>query len=161
MGVESTILSFAEEKPKLLRPGGVPLEEIQSIIGDVEVFALLTKTPSAPGMLPRHYAPRTPIVLVGERETMDSYRDKRLGLLAFRGPREGGKFCSIEVLSPKGDFREAASNLFAAIRRLDVLNLDMILAETVPEIGLGRAIMDRLRRASSEDRLTDGHRAGS
>lgn len=160
VGVESTILSFAEEMPRLLRPGGVSLEEIQSVIGDVEVPALQAKTPSAPRMLSRHYSPRTPIALAEERKTVDSYRNKRLGLLAFREPREGGRFCSIEVLSPKGDLREAASNLFAAIRRLDALNLDMIVAESVPEIGLGRAIMDRLRRASSKDGETDGDRAG-
>jgi L-threonylcarbamoyladenylate synthase len=70
-------------------------------------------------------------------------------LLTFREPKKSKKkFHSIEVLSKKGDFREAAANLFAAIRRLDMLNLDLILAETVPEAGLGRAINDRLRRAS-------------
>ena len=58
------------------------------------------------------------------------------------------KFHHVEVLSKKGDLREAAANLFSAIRRLDALNLDLILAESVPEVGLGRAIMDRLRRAS-------------
>ena len=61
----------------------------------------------------------------------------------------------MEVLSPGGDLREAAANLFAAIRRLDALNLEMILAETVPEVGLGRAIMDRLRRASKRSEVDD------
>jgi L-threonylcarbamoyladenylate synthase len=60
------------------------------------------------------------------------------------------KFDHVEVLSKKGDFREAAANLFAAIRRLDAAKLDLILAEPVPEVGLGRAIMDRLRRASAK-----------
>ena len=62
-------------------------------------------------------------------------------------------FCDVEVLSPEGDLREAAVNLFAAIRRLDALNLDVILAESVPEVGLGRAIMDRLRRASRRENI--------
>ena len=57
----------------------------------------------------------------------------------------------MEVLSKKGDLREAAANLFAAIRRLDALNLDLIVATPIPEIGLGRAIMDRLRRAASKE----------
>lgn len=60
------------------------------------------------------------------------------------------KFHPVEVLSKNGDFREAAANLFSAIRRLDALNLDFILAESIPETGLGRAIMDRLRRASGK-----------
>ena len=149
VGVESTIISLSEGKPKLLRPGGVPLEEIESIIGRVEIAPIEEGRPSAPGMLPRHYAPRTPILLDWDEKNFNSKKGKKIGLLTFREPKKSKKkFHSIEVLSKKGDFREAASNLFAAIRRLDMLNLDLILAETVPEAGLGRAINDRLRRAS-------------
>lgn len=148
VGVESTIVSFFEKKPMLLRPGGVPLEEIESIIGSVEISPLHEERPSAPGMLPRHYAPRTPIVLDWSKRNFESYRGKKIGLLAFQEPKNFLKFHQIEVLSKKGDFREAAANLFSAIRRLDNLNLDLILAEVVPEVGLGRAIMDRLRHAS-------------
>ena len=148
VGVESTILSFFEKKPGLLRPGGITLEEIESIIGSVEVKPTKEGKPSAPGMLPKHYAPRTPILLDWDKKDLDSHKDKKIGLLAFQEPSESLKFPHIEVLSKKGDFREAAANLFSAIRRLDSLNLDLILAEPVPETGLGRAIMDRLRRAS-------------
>jgi len=149
VGVESTIVSFSENKPRLLRPGGISLEEIESIIGKVEVRPIEEEKPLAPGMLPRHYAPRTPIVLDWDEKHLDSYRDKKIGFLAFQEPENFLKFQHIEVLSKKGDFREAAANLFSAIRRLDALNLDLILAEAVPEVGLGRAIMDRLRRASN------------
>jgi len=148
VGVESTIVSFLEGKPKLLRPGGVSLEEIESIIGKVEISRNKEGTPSAPGMLPSHYAPRTPIVLDWDDQSLVIDKEKNVGLLAFREPRDHLKFRHIEILSKKGDLREAATNLFAAIRRLDRWNLDFILAETIPEIGLGRAIMDRLRRAS-------------
>jgi L-threonylcarbamoyladenylate synthase len=153
VGVESTIVSFFEKRPMLLRPGGVPLEEIESVIGRVGISPLREERPSAPGMLPRHYAPRTPIVLDWSEKNLDSYRDKKIGLLAFREPKNSQKFHHIEVLSKKGDFREAAANLFSAIRRLDALNLDLILAEAVPEVGLGRAIMDRLRRASGRSEI--------
>ena len=148
VGVESTIVSFSKGKPRLLRPGGVELEEIESIIGKVEVIPIEEGRPSAPGMLPRHYAPRTPIILNWNDKNLDIYKNKKIGLLAFREPRNNLKFSKVEVLSKKGDIREAAANLFAAIRRLDALNLDLIVAESIPEIGLGRAIMDRLRRAS-------------
>ncbi len=148
VGVESTIISFLEEKPRLLRPGGVSLEEIESIIGKVEISQNEEGKPSAPGMLPSHYAPRTPIILDWDDKCLVIYKEKNIGLLTFQEPRNHLKFHHIEVLSKKGDLREAAANLFAAIRRLDRLNLDFILADTIPEIGLGRAIMDRLRRAS-------------
>lgn len=148
VGVESTIVSFLEGRLRLLRPGGVSLEEIESIIGKVEISPIEKDRPSAPGLLPRHYAPRTPIVLNWDEKNLDLYKDKNIGLLAFQETKNNLKFHSIEVLSKKGNIREAAANLFAAIRRLDALNLDLIVAEPIPEIGLGRAIMDRLRRAS-------------
>jgi len=148
VGVESTIISFVEKAPTLLRPGGVPLEEIESLIGKVEV-RLGEEKVSAPGMLPKHYAPRTPILIHWSKESLKVYQNKKIGFLAFQKAGNGlQRFDHIEVLSRQGDLREAAANLFSAIRRLDVLGLDLILAEPVPETGLGRAIMDRLRRAS-------------
>ena len=156
VGVESTILSFLEKRPRLLRPGGVSLEEVESIIGKVEIDPVKEERPSAPGMLARHYAPRTPIVLDWSDKDLHSYKGKKIGLLAFQEPINCLKFDHVEVLSKKGDFREAAANLFAAIRRLDAVKLDLILAEPVSEVGLGRAIMDRLRRASGIDKA-DNH----
>jgi L-threonylcarbamoyladenylate synthase len=151
VGVESTIISFEEKRPRLLRPGGVPLEEIESVIGTVEVSTAEVDRPAAPGMLPRHYAPRTPIVLEWDEKDFNSKKSKKIGLLAFQEPVSSIKFHHVEILSKRGDMREAAANLFAAIRHLDTLNLDLILAEAIPEIGLGRAIMDRLRRASKRE----------
>jgi L-threonylcarbamoyladenylate synthase len=153
VGVESTIVSFLEERPKLLRPGGVSLEEIESIIGKVDVHPIGEERPHAPGMLPKHYAPRTPIQLDWDKKSLDLLGDKNIGFLAFQEPKNYLKIRSIEILSKKGDIREAAANLFAAIRRLDALDLDLILAEPIPEVGLGRAIMDRLRRASTKGEI--------
>ncbi len=151
VGVESTIVSFLDGKPRLLRPGGVSLEEIESVIGEVEISPIQEDKPFAPGMLPKHYAPRTPIVLDWDEKSRDLYKNRDVGLLAFQEPKRHLKFHSVEVLSKKGDMREAAANLFSAIRRLDALDLDLIVAEPFPEIGLGRAIMDRLRRATSKE----------
>ncbi|HXX34158.1 MAG TPA: L-threonylcarbamoyladenylate synthase [Thermodesulfobacteriota bacterium] len=148
VGVESTIVSFLEEKPMLLRPGGVSLEEIESVIGKVDIPSIEDR-PSAPGMFPKHYAPRTPIVLDWSQENLDPYQGKKIGLLLFQEPKDHLESHSVEILSMKGDLREAAANLFAAIRRLDAFHLDLIVAEPIPEVGLGRAIMDRLRRAAS------------
>ncbi len=157
VGVESTILSLVEERPVLLRPGGIPLEEIESVIGKVEIEATEGDRSAAPGMLPRHYAPRTPIFLDGSDRSPGPGGKERIGLLAFRDPVDDSPFDHVEVLSRKGDLREAAANLFAAIRRLDALNLDLILAESVSEEGLGRAIMDRLRRASRVEMADHSH----
>jgi L-threonylcarbamoyladenylate synthase len=151
VGVESTIISFSEKEPRLLRPGGASLEEIESIIGRVKTGASLEEKPAAPGMFPRHYAPRTPILLDWSEKELDGYRGKKIGFLLFKEQKNFLKSYPVEVLSKKGDLREAAANLFSAIRRLDALNLDFILAESIPETGLGRAIMDRLRRASGRD----------
>jgi L-threonylcarbamoyladenylate synthase len=150
VGVESTIVSFLEEEPRLLRPGGYSLEEIESIIGKIKTGSIEGEKPYAPGTLPKHYAPRTPIILHSNDKNLDIYKNKKVGLLAFREPKNKLKFSKVEVLSKKGDIREAAANLFATIRRLDATDLDLILAEPIPEVGLGRAIMDRLRRASTE-----------
>ncbi len=148
VGVESTIVSFLEEIPRLLRPGGLQLEEIESVIGKVNARSNEQETPFSPGQLPRHYAPRTPIIIEEWKKNISAYEGKKIGALLFREADPSFSFQTIEVLSPSGDLREAAANLFASIRRLDALGLDLILAETVPEAGLGRAIMDRLRRAS-------------
>ncbi len=150
VGVESTIVSFVEGdgNPGLLRPGGVPLEEIESAIGTVAIGSLNGERPSAPGMLPKHYSPRTPILLDWSEKNLNTHRDKKIGFLAFQKPGDAFKWSHVEVLSEEGDLRKAAANLFSALRRLDDFGLDLILAEPVPEVGLGRAIMDRLRRAS-------------
>jgi L-threonylcarbamoyladenylate synthase len=151
VGVESTILSFVGEAPGLLRPGGLPLEEIESLIGPVGMESSTDDRPLSPGMLPRHYAPRTPIVIDQNGKLLQAYSNKKVGWLAFKEPAQSHPFHHIEILSKKGDLREAAANLFAAIRRLDALHLDLILVDSIPEVGLGRAIMDRLRRASQEE----------
>lgn len=150
VGVESTIVSFLEERPALLRPGGVSLEEIQSIIGRMGTSPLEGRPPS-PGMLPKHYAPRTPIVLNRNGKYDDLYKNKNVGFLVFQESENNLTSIPTEILSKNGDLREAAANLFAALRRLDALNLDMIVAAPMPEVGLGRAIMDRLRRAASKE----------
>lgn len=144
-GIESTIVGFDADRPRVLRLGAVPVEQIESVIGPVEVLQGEAAVPLAPGGLPRHYAPRTPLALVEALPLQPP--PGRVGLLSLRKPPDATGFVAMEVLSPTGDLREAAANLFAAMRRLDALRLDLILAICVPEVGLGRAIMDRLRRA--------------
>ncbi|MBD3347545.1 MAG: threonylcarbamoyl-AMP synthase [Chitinivibrionales bacterium] len=147
VGVESTIIGFTETPPVLLRPGGVPLEHIRGIIGDVNVPPHNSLTGVSPGRQLRHYAPATPLVMGDEPPVASGLRK---GLLSFKPPSSSdtGEYAAIEVLSAKGDPAEAACNLFAALRRLDGMELDVIVTSPIPDEGLGLAINDRLRRAS-------------
>ncbi len=150
IGVESTILSIAGSHPCILRVGGTALEELEMLIGKLDVFAGSAQRPRSPGQLKRHYATRTRLEIVDERSERLTPGEK-VGLLALVPPSNPEKYAAIEVLSPSGDLREAAANLFRALRRLDALALDRILARPVGEKGLGLAIMDRLRRCSAEE----------
>ena len=148
VGIESTILSFMEDIPILLRPGGIPLEDIEAVIGHVEIAGKSVLSHSSPGRLPKHYAPRTPMVLYGSNVPVLNHA--RIGLLALERPIEGKEFVAVEILSRTGNLAEAASNLFAALKRLDQAGLDLIIATPVPDHGLGRAINDRLERAAQK-----------
>jgi L-threonylcarbamoyladenylate synthase len=148
IGVESTILSLAGERPVLLRSGGIPREELEAVIGPVERGAITAAVPAAPGQLEGHYAPRTPLRLLRSATRAPAGPASRTGYLGFRtAPPEG--YARVELLSPTGDLREAAANLFAALHRLDAAGLAGIDAEPLPETGLGAAIMDRLRKAEA------------
>lgn len=150
IGIESTIVAFGEAGPRLLRPGPITMEELCECLGrEVIVANQPGATPESPGMLLRHYAPRTPLRILDLSVTALPPRDRRVGLLAFRAAPATHNFAVVETLSATGDLREAAANLFAALRRLDAAGVDLIVAEPVPETGLGRAIMDRLRKAAA------------
>lgn len=146
-GVESTILLLAE-KPVVLRHGAIPLEELEGVLGKVELRVGESTRPLVPGQLPQHYAPRTPIQVARPEDVPRELR-KQSGYLAFRDVPKGFKV--VKVLSPTGNLREAAAHLFEALHQLDRLGLPRLYAEPVPEEGLGRAIMDRLRRATVKD----------
>lgn len=147
IGVESTIVSFCHERPTLLRPGGLPLEEIEEVIGPLALSTPADAVSLSPGRLPRHYAPRTPLLLKSDHNVHPG--TGRIGLLCLKKPADASRFAVVEALSETGDLREAAANLFPALRRLDSQNVHTIVAFTPPESGFGRAIADRLRRASS------------
>lgn len=146
VGVESTVLSLVDERPVLLRPGGVPLEDLEAILGKVEIAGTDDISPSSPGQLSRHYSPGTRLILTDH--PVDFEPGQRVGLLALDASQPESGFAVVEYLSQNGCLREAAANLFAAMRRLDAAGLDFLVARPIPEVGLGRAIMDRLRRAA-------------
>ncbi|MDO8802863.1 MAG: L-threonylcarbamoyladenylate synthase [Elusimicrobiota bacterium] len=146
IGLESTIITFVKGRPVLLRPGGLPLEEIEKAAG-VKVLARERNSarPQAPGCLKKHYAPAAALKLVDGESGAKPGRNA--AYLAF-SRRPAGSFGAVRVLSPRGDLREAAANLFACLHSLERKGIAVIYAERVPARGLGRAIMDRLKRAS-------------
>lgn len=136
-GIESTIVMAVGEALHILRNGPVTAEELASfgpVHGSVEGIPM-------PGGLLSHYAPRTPLV-IGKPVARENF-----GLLSWQTPGKG--FAGVEYLSRSQDLREAAANLYGAMRRLDEAGFEGIVAEPVPETGLGAAIMERLRKASA------------
>jgi len=148
IGIESTIIGFVDNVPIVYRLGGLALEEIEAVVGKVTMMPHSSSNPKAPGMLKSHYAPRKRFFLI-EREHMPSNNDGSTHYLLFDQFLPDVDLPRQRLLSPSGDLREAAHNLFAYLRELDGLSGEDILAETVPDVGLGRAINDRLRRAAA------------
>ncbi len=141
IGLESTVLDVSGAAPAILRPGGVTQEAIEEALGHpVGVAAADDGAPKSPGMLSSHYAPGLPLRM--------NARSAKVGeaLLGF-GPTDGATL----NLSVDGDPVEAAANLFAFLDALDRPEFSAIAVAPIPEIGLGRAINDRLRRAAVRD----------
>lgn len=153
VGVESTILDLSGDTPRLLRPGGVTVEDIEAIIGPVDRHRERQQpnAPVAPGMLTSHYAPGLPVVLDVQSVQPDD------ALLAFGPPLSGARMTW--NLSETGRLDEAASRLFAGLRYLDrqgaLAGCRRIVVQPIPETGLGLAIRDRLGRAAAPRPASD------
>ncbi len=153
VGVESTVLSLIHPRPTVLRHGGVTLERLREVLGDVDelpVEAEQTQTPLSPGLLRQHYSPRTKLVFRGEFDP--AHYPSRTALVTF-APSSlplPDTFVAVRNLSSEGDLQEAARQLFGTLRELDELGFDLIVVDPCPRVGLGRAIMDRLTRAAAQ-----------
>jgi len=137
VGLESTVIDLSTDTPTLLRPGGVPLENLRETLGNIEIAGPETPLKS-PGMTERHYAPRIPLRINVANPSPDET------VVAFGPDAPDGA----RNLSPSGDLAEAAANLFAVLRELDRPENKAIAVMPIPERGLGVAINDRLRRAA-------------
>ncbi|HKX09287.1 MAG TPA: L-threonylcarbamoyladenylate synthase [Stellaceae bacterium] len=146
VGIESTVLDLSGAVPTLLRPGGVPREALEVVIGPVATAGVTDAAPRSPGLLESHYAPERPVRL-------DAH-DRRPGeaLLALGPGLAPEGFLEVRWLSRSGDLAEAAANLFASLRALDRPDIAGIAVMPIPEHGLGAAINDRLRRAAAPPR---------
>lgn len=160
VGLESTIVAVeaGEKRPtlRLLRPGAVTREELRKFGRVLKAGRVTDDRPEAPGTLESHYAPGVPVLLFDDPGEFEPEEGRNYALLSYRGdPRDGylerHAWTRVEVLSPgKGKLAEAAVRFFFAMRALDTEGIDAIVAEPVSDVGLGSAIMDRLRRAAAK-----------
>ena len=150
-GIESTIIGFEEDEPILYRFGAISTEEIEKVIGKIIIRNKEEIAPNAPGMLLRHYAPNTPTYLENDvEEFLKLFPDKKIGVLLFSKNVQASENVYQKVLSPSGDLKEAAANLYESLHHLDKLGLDLIIAERLPNFDLGVSINDRLQRATEK-----------
>ena len=147
-GIESTIIGFENEDPVIYRLGALALEEIEAVVGKISIKNKKEEKPDAPGMLARHYAPKTSTFLVDDvAAEIEKNTGKKMGVLVFKSSLNNENITEI-ILSKKGSLQEAAARLYDAMHELDTKNLDIIIAERFSEFGLGKSINDRLQRAT-------------
>ncbi|MCU0339617.1 MAG: L-threonylcarbamoyladenylate synthase [Spirosomaceae bacterium] len=151
VGIESSIVGFEENQPVVYRLGGTSVEAIEEVIGAVSWRSHSTSNPKAPGMLKSHYAPRKPLYINDKERILRRFPTDKMGALTFTQPLPHLPLAHQRILSPSGDFAEAAKNLFAYMRQLDALPVEAIYAELLPERDLGRALNDRIRRAAASE----------
>ena len=151
-GIESTIVGFENDEPIIYRLGSISVEDIEAVVGKIQIKNKKELNPDAPAMLSRHYAPTTPTCLVENVSAfINSLSDKNIGVLVF-DKRLNHDFIKHQiVLSTSSDLKEATSNLYSALHELDTLKLDMIVCEKLPDYGLGTSINDRLLRATKQN----------
>lgn len=145
VGIESTIVGMEEDKICVYRLGGLATEEIEKIVGKVELKINSSSNPAAPGQLKSHYAPMKQLVLGNITENLSKYKN---AAVIYFGEKNFGNVKTEFNLSPDKNLKEAAANLFSALRKMDESDAEIILCDYLPEEGLGRAINDRLKRAA-------------
>ena len=150
VGLESTILEVGEDNELIVhRLGGLGIDDIEGIGGTLSFQTHAQSKPNTPGQIKSHYAPGTPLVLGDISLLISTYPKSQVGILSWEQMYPGIPASHQRVLSPNGDLHEAAAHLFLYMRELDALGLNVILAENVPDTGLGKAINDRLHRAQA------------
>lgn len=149
VGVESTIVGWNEDgELELHRLGGIAIEQIENIVGKkIKHHKKITDNPSAPGQLKSHYATHTPLYIGAIDDLLPMFASKKIITINFRQHSAALPTEQQFILSPSGSAAEAAKHLFRVLREADNMHADVILAELLPDEGLGKAVNDRLERA--------------
>lgn len=148
VGLESTIVGEEDGTIIIYRLGGLSIDDIENVVGNVLIQLNQSSNPKAPGQLKSHYAPKKPVFIGDLTELQKKYADKKIGAIVFGETIDLDSMVVIKNLSRNKNYNEAACNLFSFLRELDEADVDVIISMLVPEEGLGLAINDRLRRAS-------------
>ncbi len=149
VGLESTIVGEESGEIIIYRLGGLSIDEIEKVVGKVSVQLNQSSNPKAPGQLKSHYAPKKPVIIGDLSFLVNQHSGKKIGAIVFGTHAFNQEKIIVKNLSPTQNFNEAAGNLFSFLRDLDEADVDIIITQLVPEIGLGLAINDRLRRAAA------------
>lgn len=148
-GIESTIIGFENNEPIIYRLGAISIEEIEAVVGQVEVKNKKEENPDAPGMLEKHYSPLTTTILTANViAEIESHSQQKIGLLTLSTSYKSTAIVTEIILSETGNLQEATSKLYDAMHQLDHMDLDVIIIEKMPDYGLGKSMNDRLQRAA-------------
>ena len=150
-GIESTIIGFENNEAVLYREGSLEISAIEKFTGTLRLPKLNeAESPQAPGMLKRHYAPKTPLIVTANyKNALQKNSQKKVGVLTFGALQSQSENVIYKFLSKNETLKEAAANLYATLIELDGLQLDLIIATYLPNKGLGKTMNDRLERASA------------
>lgn len=159
VGVESTIVDLTCDPPRLLRPGGMPLEALEEVVGPLTVDKAVTEPlkdgeqPKAPGMKYRHYAPKAPVTVVtgpaeASARTIEQLAKPGDGVICFDEFADRFDRQTVECLGPSRDKRIQAQRVFDALRAFDSKDVQQIYAQCPDSQGLGLAIGNRLKKAA-------------
>jgi L-threonylcarbamoyladenylate synthase len=147
VGIESTIIGIENSVPCVYRLGGLAIEEIEKVVGKVEMRINQSGDPSAPGQLKSHYAPRKPLFVGNAGRLANEHSSRKYSVLCF-GEGNFPNAAEVYNLSPSKNDEEAALNLFKFLRLADEDDSEIVICDKLPDDGLGQAINDRLKRAS-------------
>jgi len=151
-GIESTIIGFENEEPVVYRLGALSIENIEKVIGKVTIKNHKLQNPDAPGMLQKHYSPKTLLILTSDiKKEIKKFQGKKIGILSFTNSYKNDRIFHEIILSKYANLNESATNLYTSLHELDTFQLDVIIAEKLPEMGLGISVNDRLQRATFQE----------
>ncbi|AOW19112.1 threonylcarbamoyl-AMP synthase [Polaribacter vadi] len=151
-GIESTIIGFEDNEPIIYRLGALSVEDIEAVVGKISIKNKKEENPDAPGMLNKHYSPKTQTILTTDiTSEIEKHPNKKIGVLTFNTFYRSDKIDTQIILSEEKNLQEAASKLYDSLHQLDSLNLDVIIVEEMPNFGLGKSMNDRLQRAAFKD----------
>ena len=144
---------FEDKKTLVYRVGGITIEKLESIIGEVEIFKKNTKLPISSGMLKNHYSPKKDLIVGEIQSLIKKYINKKIGILSFNKYYKGIDLKNQIILSKNLNLDQASRNLYKSLHLLDNMNIDIILTSLLPNHGIGKSINDRIIKASKKNEL--------